>query len=120
MTLRSAALLLPLALLAACDRSEPEPVETRPQPILRGSVSDDMLHTDQMQAEAPLAAPEASGAPADKDTGATTAARKAPPREGNSGDRGAAASSPDDAREERSAPAATPQPKASPSPQPTP
>lgn len=63
MLMRPALLLASLVLIAGCDRSAPDKVPTRPEAVLEGSVSDAMLQTDQLQVEAPLAEPSATGLP---------------------------------------------------------
>lgn len=56
--IRCAAAVLLVAALAACDRgAKSEPRDQAPVEVLPASVSDAMLQTDRLQAEAPIAEP---------------------------------------------------------------
>jgi hypothetical protein len=134
-------LALPIAVLAGCNRDKPQAVETGPQPVLQGSVSDAMLQTDELHAPAPLAEPVASGVPeaalgvdepavsrparrprarpTDDATTARPATTSASPRD-TAGSGAADKNEPPAPKATRSArPTPSPTPKASPSPRPT-
>ena len=76
-TLRPALALAALVLLAGCNKSD-DGGRSATGEVLPGTISDDMLPTDKLTSEAPLAAPSASGdksgAPAAEDSADTATA----------------------------------------------
>lgn len=101
---RIACLFLPLLALGACDRAAPQKTTGPSGRVLPGTVSDAMLDTDRLQAQAPLA-------PID-----TASPGVGPPRTGTrAGDEGETAA-PSAPTEATPAPAASPAAPASPAP----
>lgn len=89
---RSLALLIPLALLTACNKTAKNDERSASGEVLRGTISDEMLPVDKLKSEPPLLAPseraktpegvedEASGEPdATTETSAAADAAAAPP-----------------------------------------
>lgn len=56
---RSLALLLPLLLLAGCNKSDENDKRSASGEVLRGTISDAMLPLDKLQSKPPLLAPTA-------------------------------------------------------------
>ena len=54
---RCLALLLPLALLAGCNKSSKNDERSASGQVLQGTISDDMLPLDKLKSEPPLLAP---------------------------------------------------------------
>lgn len=62
---RSLSLLLPILLLAGCDKSAENDKRSASGEVLRGTASDAMLPLDKLQSKAPLLAPTARAKTAD-------------------------------------------------------
>ena len=92
--------LLPLGLLAACDRERAEE-GTASGEVLEGTVSDAMLPLDRVRSEAPLEDPEAF-AEAQEKAAAETGGAAAPASESDAAD---------DAEQEEDTPVAEPTPE---------
>ena len=58
---RSLALLLPLMLLAGCNKSAKNDQRSASGEVLQGTISDSMLPTDKLKSEPPLLAPSKQG-----------------------------------------------------------
>lgn len=116
MTFLRPLVLLPLLALAACNRSQPEADGRAVQRVLPGTVSDAMLQTDRIRAQAPIAEPVATGLPGDEgETGRRRTVRR-PPQGSEQVDAGGQAAAPPPAAPAARAPEPAETPAASPTP----
>ena len=120
MSSRAAALLLilaPLAGLAGCNRPSATPADRKPVAVVSGTISDAMLQTDQLQAQAPIAEPMASGAAEETGVSERHASKLGAKA---SGERAAAADTVPSSPEAGAPTSTEPSPAASPKPPPSP